>query len=381
MELPFNTRLLAGTAGDRPGRAGHGRSPTGRPSGPGSTTPSTDDRRRATRSPAPTRWSRTGSAAASSTATACGTGPTCSAPASPRSATSTASTSRTSIRWEQYVEHAATGTSCRWAGRCRSTPRQRLIREMILQLKTGRLEPAYFRHKFGADILESFADGFERAGSASGFLTRTAGRRGADARGVVAGGSAAAGVLRAAVPQHALHLKEITARREAQGTNDVLLSFLRLASRGELVAVMPDDLTFLMGKFPAVLPGGLRYARNHMWCRCEGGRLRFGFTSYAVRLMQDVYFLDWQVNAGDRVEAAAADRPHRNVQGRLRPVRPAGRHARRVQPGVAARPLRHQRRRLRRRLAVRDGLRRRRVCGTWTNTISSWRTTGRRRSV
>ena len=64
---------------------------------------------------------------------------------------------------------------------------------------------------------------------------------------------------------------------------------------------MPDDLTFLMGKFPARLPGELRYARNHMWARPDGGRWRFGFTAYAVRLMQDVYFLDWQVSAGDRV--------------------------------------------------------------------------------
>jgi glycine cleavage system H protein len=64
---------------------------------------------------------------------------------------------------------------------------------------------------------------------------------------------------------------------------------------------MADDLTFLMGKFPAVLPGALLYARNHMWARPEGGGLRFGFTAYAVRLMQDVYFLDWQVSAGDEV--------------------------------------------------------------------------------
>jgi glycine cleavage system H protein len=62
-----------------------------------------------------------------------------------------------------------------------------------------------------------------------------------------------------------------------------------------------DDLTFLMGKFPAVLPGGLSYARNHMWARPEGAGWRFGFTSYAIRLMQDVYFLDWQISAGDRV--------------------------------------------------------------------------------
>ena len=64
---------------------------------------------------------------------------------------------------------------------------------------------------------------------------------------------------------------------------------------------MPDDLTFLMGKYAARLPGGLLYARNHMWCRPDDGRLRFGFAAYAVRLMQDVYFLDWCVNAGDAV--------------------------------------------------------------------------------
>ena len=65
---------------------------------------------------------------------------------------------------------------------------------------------------------------------------------------------------------------------------------------------MPDDLTFWMGKFAAVLPGSLRYARNHVWARPEGDAWRFGFTAYAIRLMQDVYFLDWHVSPGDRVE-------------------------------------------------------------------------------
>src|SRR5262245_18101478 len=64
---------------------------------------------------------------------------------------------------------------------------------------------------------------------------------------------------------------------------------------------MPDDLTFMMGKYAARLPADLLYARNHMWGRAADGRLRFGFTAYAVRLMQDVYFLDWCVNAGDTV--------------------------------------------------------------------------------
>ncbi len=33
---------------------------------------------------------------------------------------------------------------------------------MILQLKTGLLETAYFRRKFGAAILEEFTDGFRQ---------------------------------------------------------------------------------------------------------------------------------------------------------------------------------------------------------------------------
>jgi glycine cleavage system H protein len=67
---------------------------------------------------------------------------------------------------------------------------------------------------------------------------------------------------------------------------------------------MPDAMTFMMGKFAAELPGDLLYTRyNHMWCRpAADGRLRFGFTAYAVRLMQDVYFLDWCVDAGAAVQ-------------------------------------------------------------------------------
>ena len=50
------------------------------------------------------------------------------------------------------------------------TPHQRLIREMILQLKTGRLEPEYFREKFGTSIVAEFEDGF-RTLADGGFLT------------------------------------------------------------------------------------------------------------------------------------------------------------------------------------------------------------------
>jgi glycine cleavage system H protein len=63
-----------------------------------------------------------------------------------------------------------------------------------------------------------------------------------------------------------------------------------------------QNLTFMMGKFAAELPADRRYARNHMWCQPVEQRLRFGFTSYAVRLMQDVYFLDWAISPGDAVQ-------------------------------------------------------------------------------
>lgn len=65
---------------------------------------------------------------------------------------------------------------------------------------------------------------------------------------------------------------------------------------------MSDTLTFMMGKYAAVLPADRRYCRNHMWCQPrDNGRLRFGFTAFAVRLMRDVYFLDWIVNPGDNL--------------------------------------------------------------------------------
>ena len=58
-------------------------------------------------------------------------------------------------------------------------------------------------------------------------------------------------------------------------------------------------LTFLMGKHPAPLPGELLYCKNHMWCRPEPhGTHTFGFSAYAVRLMQDVYFLEWRIDPG-----------------------------------------------------------------------------------
>jgi len=62
---------------------------------------------------------------------------------------------------------------------------------------------------------------------------------------------------------------------------------------------MADSLTFMMGEYRAEFPTDREYARNHMWAQSvDEGRYRFGFASYAVRLLQDVYFLDWDQAAG-----------------------------------------------------------------------------------
>jgi glycine cleavage system H protein len=59
-----------------------------------------------------------------------------------------------------------------------------------------------------------------------------------------------------------------------------------------------EPLVFLMGNFAAEFPTDRQYAKNHMWGQPVDGAWRFGFSAYAVRLLQDVYFLDWGVDAG-----------------------------------------------------------------------------------
>ena len=57
---------------------------------------------------------------------------------------------------------------------------------------------------------------------------------------------------------------------------------------------MSDSFTFDMGEFTAEFPGDRKFAANHMWAQSVSDcRWRFGLTAYAVRLLQDVYFLDW----------------------------------------------------------------------------------------
>lgn len=61
--------------------------------------------------------------------------------------------------WEQYLERTQHG-ELPINRALRVSDHQRLIREMILQLKLGRIDAGYFRRKFGAEIIAEFAGAY-----------------------------------------------------------------------------------------------------------------------------------------------------------------------------------------------------------------------------
>jgi len=67
-----------------------------------------------------------------------------------------------------------------------------------------------------------------------------------------------------------------------------------------------DNLIFMMGEFEASFPTDRHYCANHMWAMPgDGNIVRFGFTAYSVRLLQDVYFLDWLFDAPQAIDDGA----------------------------------------------------------------------------
>jgi oxygen-independent coproporphyrinogen III oxidase len=64
-------------------------------------------------------------------------------------------------RWEEYID-ALDRNELPLGRALPITPHQALIREMVLQLKTGHVNRAYFEKKFGVDVRAEFADGWRR---------------------------------------------------------------------------------------------------------------------------------------------------------------------------------------------------------------------------
>jgi oxygen-independent coproporphyrinogen-3 oxidase len=63
-------------------------------------------------------------------------------------------------KWEDYIASLDRG-ELPISRALPVTKHQKLIREMILLMKTGKLDVAYFAEKFGVDILFEFKDGFD----------------------------------------------------------------------------------------------------------------------------------------------------------------------------------------------------------------------------
>ncbi len=63
--------------------------------------------------------------------------------------------------WEPYLTRVEAG-ELPIARALSTTATERLTRELILQLKLGRVEPSYFRDKFEVDILDEFRAAFQR---------------------------------------------------------------------------------------------------------------------------------------------------------------------------------------------------------------------------
>ena len=66
---------------------------------------------------------------------------------------------------------------------------------------------------------------------------------------------------------------------------------------------MSEPLVFMMGQYKALIPVDRMYSDRHLWLQPTGGGIfRVGFTAYSVRLLQDVYFLEWSVDPGTLVK-------------------------------------------------------------------------------
>jgi glycine cleavage system H protein len=66
---------------------------------------------------------------------------------------------------------------------------------------------------------------------------------------------------------------------------------------------MSDHLIFMMGKYEARFPTDRLYVRSHMWFQSGTDAYQVGFSAFAVRLLQDVYFLDWSIEPETEVYA------------------------------------------------------------------------------
>jgi glycine cleavage system H protein len=63
-----------------------------------------------------------------------------------------------------------------------------------------------------------------------------------------------------------------------------------------------ETLIFQMGLYKAVVPTRLLYSKLHFWFDCrDAARAKCGLTAYAVRLISDLFRVEWRVKPGDKM--------------------------------------------------------------------------------
>lgn len=61
---------------------------------------------------------------------------------------------------------------------------------------------------------------------------------------------------------------------------------------------MSEPLHFMMGQYRAEIPLDRLYSPRHLWLQQQDtGHWRAGLTAWSVRLLQDVYFLEWSIDS------------------------------------------------------------------------------------
>ena len=109
-------------------------------------------------------------------------------------------------KWEQYIDALKAG-ELPINRALRVTEHQLLIREMILQLKTGKLDARYFRNKFDVEILSEFREGFESLVEENVAIDGWR-HRATHERRIAPSGYPAASILRAAISEYPLYVKK-----------------------------------------------------------------------------------------------------------------------------------------------------------------------------
>jgi glycine cleavage system H protein len=61
---------------------------------------------------------------------------------------------------------------------------------------------------------------------------------------------------------------------------------------------MDDHLSFQMGLYKATFPRELQYSETHFWLQSHENRTKIGLTSYANRLLSELFRIDWNIALG-----------------------------------------------------------------------------------